>query len=71
MEIPYSKRELIDRVASVGFTHAGGWCSGFWQSVSDQCIKQVFGRRLSWADARSVLDAKMGLVLLVMAERQT
>ncbi len=70
MEIPYSKRELVGRVESVGFMKAGGWCSGFWQSVSDQCVKQLLGRRMSWAEAPSILDATMGLVLLVMTERK-
>lgn len=71
MEIPYSKRELVGRALAAGFSDAQAWCSGFWQSVSDQWGKQLFGRGFRWGDNPSVFDAAMGLVLLVTAERDT
>lgn len=70
MEIPYSKGELLQRADLVGFANGKAWCSGFWQSVSDQWGKTLLGRGPDWVDKRSIWDATMGLVLLVMAERR-
>lgn len=69
LELPYSKRELMERARRVGFERIEGRCMGFWQSVSDQLGRNLLGWGPDWVDRRSFMDGTMGLVLLLFAWR--
>jgi SAM-dependent methyltransferase len=69
LELPYSRRELMERARRVGFERIEGRCMGFWQSVGDQLGKNLLGWRPDWVDRRSFMDGAMGLVLLLFAWR--
>ena len=70
MELPYCKRELIRRATDAGFADPEAVCMGFWQSVGDLWCKTLFGRCPDWVGRRSLLDHKMGFVLVLFGRRE-
>lgn len=70
VEIPYTRRELARRLAEVGGVSEGVLGVGFWQSVGDHWVRNIFKGKADWVDRRSVLDHAFGMSLLVFARNR-
>ncbi|MEK6798176.1 MAG: class I SAM-dependent methyltransferase [Planctomycetota bacterium] len=66
VELPYGRRELRRLAVQSGLQDLSSDCVGFWQSVGDHWLRNVFHRPVDWVDTRSVLDGIMGMSLIVM-----
>lgn len=69
LEIPYSRKELADRVARAGFKEVELHALGWWQSVGDHWGRNVLRRTVDWVDRPSALDRAMGMTLLSFGRR--
>jgi len=69
MEIPYSKRELNRRAREAGFGRVEVHAYGFWQSVGDHWMKNIFHRPVDFSGKRSILDNLFGMTALCFAWR--
>jgi len=69
MEIPYSQKELTRRACEAGFGRVETSAYGFWQSVGDHWIKNIFHRSVDLSGKRSVLDNTFGMTALCFAWR--
>lgn len=69
-ERPYSRRELRRRAVEAGVEECEVVGVGFWQSVGDHWIRNVWKRRADWVERRSCLDATMGMSLVMFARKK-
>jgi len=69
MEIPYSRRELMQRASQAGFVDVETRSLEFWKSVGELWGRRIFGRWPEWSGRQSRMDTVMGMVLLMIARR--
>lgn len=68
-ELPYSRRELIQRSRDAGLVSIETKCLGFWHSISAHWLRNLAGYQVDWSERKSIFDASMGLTLLMMGRR--
>lgn len=69
VEIPYTRRELARRVKEAGGVSEGVLGLGFWQSLGDHWVRNIFKGKADWVDRRSMLDQAFGMSLLAFARK--
>lgn len=69
LEVPYSRRELIQRAIEAGLDELETVVVGFWQSVGDHGLRTMFGRAPDWSTHKSWLDRWMGSTVVLMGRR--
>ena len=67
LEMPFSTAELRWRAQRVGFARSATRRVGFWQSIGDHWLGNLFKRPVDWAPCTSRLDQLMGMNLLLFA----
>jgi len=71
VEVPYARREILQRAKAVGFTQTEARSTGFWQSVGDHWGRSLLGRGPDWVDRTSCVDSVMGMSLIFFGRRET
>lgn len=69
MEIPYTRRELLERSRRAGFNRLCVEGMGLWQAISDQWGRSVFGVGPDWVEKTSRMDSAIGATLLMFGWR--
>jgi len=69
LEIPYARRELLDRAQAAGFVDAETDVTGFWHAVGLLSSSTTRINHPSWSARRSRLDRRMGINLVLTARR--
>ncbi len=67
LEIPYSHRELSQRIERVGLSPVASHCCGLWRSVGDHVLGGLFRIRCGDLDRPSILDDWFGSMLTLYA----